>query len=229
MNYRDFVVFDFETTSQFPDTTQPVQIAAVVVHGRKLEIKPNSEFQSLIKPIFDKTECEKLNLDPLQDGAVNIHGLTQEKLEKAPSLKSVWSNFIDYVNEYNFRKTAWYAPIAVGHNVRGFDLPIVKRICCDSPWNYGPKDKEGRKPIIFNPIHIVDTLDLMFSCFENDKEVNSLSNDNLVRGHMGYSKGKAHDAMSDVIMSAELFCRTQKMMRQFVARKNFKNMFGGKQ
>ena len=50
MNYRDYTVYDFETTSPNPLTTQPVQIAAVVVHGRKLEIKKGSQFESLMKP-----------------------------------------------------------------------------------------------------------------------------------------------------------------------------------
>lgn len=213
MNYKDYIVFDFETTSKYPDSTQPVQIAAVAIHGRKLEVIPNSEFQSLIKPIFDEKDCAKFGVDPLEDGAVAVHGKTEAMLKKAPSLKSVWSNFTDYVNEYNFKKTAWYAPIAVGHNIRGFDMPIVQRICCNEPWCYGPKDKDGRKQTLFNPIHIVDTLDLMFCCFENNKEVNSLSNDNLVRGYFGYSKGQAHDAMSDVLMTAELFCRTMKWFR----------------
>ena len=205
MNYRDYIVFDFETTSRTPSRTQPVQIAAVAIHGRKLTIHPNSEFQSLIQPVFDEEECRKLGIDPLEDGAVATHGKTEAMLKKAPSLKSVWSNFGDYVNEYNFKKTPWYAPIPVGHNIRGFDLPIVHRICCESPWNYGPKDKEGIKQTLFHPISMVDTMDLMFCMFENNKEVNSLSNDNLTRGYMGYSKGEAHDAMDDVLMTAELF------------------------
>ena len=209
MNYKDYIVFDFETTSKYPDTTQPVQIAAVAIHGRKLEVIPNSEFQSLIQPIFDEKECAKAGVDPLEDGAVAVHGKTEAMLKKAPSLKSVWANFTDYVNEYNFKKTAWYAPVPVGHNIRGFDLPIVHRICCQEPWGYGPKDKEGRRQSLFNP----------------NKEVNSLSNDNLVRGYMGYSKGEAHDALSDVLMTAELFCRTQKMFRRFVHNKQFKGAF----
>ena len=209
MNYKDYIVFDFETTSKYPDTTQPVQIAAVAIHGRKLEVIPNSEFQSLIQPIFDEKECAKAGVDPLEDGAVAVHGKTEAMLKKAPSLKSVWANFTDYVNEYNFKKTAWYAPVPVGHNIRGFDLPIVHRICCQEPWGYGPKDKEGRRQSLFNPIN----------------EVNSLSNDNLVRGYMGYSKGEAHDALSDVLMTAELFCRTQKMFRRFVHNKQFKGAF----
>ena len=65
MNYRDYCIFDFETTSANPNTTQPVQLAAVVVHGRKLEIKPGTEFQSLIKPVVDEEECEKLGVDQL--------------------------------------------------------------------------------------------------------------------------------------------------------------------
>ena len=58
MNYRDYVVYDFETTSANPHKTQPVQIAAVVIHGRQLKIKPGSEFESLMKPVFDEEECE---------------------------------------------------------------------------------------------------------------------------------------------------------------------------
>ena len=38
MNYRDIIVFDFETGSRNPDKTQPVQIAAVAIHGRNLTL-----------------------------------------------------------------------------------------------------------------------------------------------------------------------------------------------
>jgi hypothetical protein len=65
----------------------------------------------------------------------------------------------------------------------------------------------------------------MFTMFENDRGVHSLSADNLIRGHMGYSKGQAHDAKGDVVMTAELFCRTMKMLRYTASRKNFKNVF----
>ena len=65
MNYRDYIVYDFETTSANPHTTQPVQIAAVVVHGRKLEIKKGTEFQSLMKPIFTEKKCGRIPLPGL--------------------------------------------------------------------------------------------------------------------------------------------------------------------
>jgi DNA polymerase III epsilon subunit-like protein len=76
MNYRDYIVYDFETTSANPHTTQPVQIAAVVVHGRKLEIKEGSEFQSLMKPYMTEESCKKHGVDILEDGAVAVHGKT---------------------------------------------------------------------------------------------------------------------------------------------------------
>lgn len=226
MNYKDYIIFDAETTSKFAETTQPVQIAAVVVHGRKLEIKQGSEFQSLIKPVFDEQECKRLNLDPLTDEAVAIHGKTRAMLEPAPSLKSVWSNFVDYVNEHNFNKTSWSAPILVGYNIKNFDSKIVHRICCEEPWGYGPKDEKFRCQGLFHPIHSLDLLDDMFKFFENDKDVNSLSMDNLVKGHMGYDDGgTAHDALSDVIATAELFCMTQRLIRKTAARIQWKGAF----
>jgi DNA polymerase III epsilon subunit-like protein len=225
MNYRDYLVYDFETTSANPYTTQPVQIAAVVVHGRKLEIKEGSEFQSLMKPELNVKKCETLGIDPLEDGAVAVHGKTEEMLKKAPTIKAVWKNFTDYVNQYNFKRTNWSAPVSVGYNIKGFDSIIVNRLCTTAPWNFGPVDNKRGEQDLFNRIHSIDMLDFMFALFENNKDVNSLSADNLVRGYMGYDKGTAHDAMSDVIMTAELFCRTMKMLRTTASRKNFKHAF----
>lgn len=226
MNYRDYIVYDFETSSANPKMTQPVQIAAVVVHGRKLEIKTGSEFESLMKPIFDEDECKKLNLDPLEDGAVAVHGKTQEILEKAPSAQAVWKNFADYVAEYNYKGTNFTAPISVGYNIKSFDSVIVDRLCCREPYKFGPIHAKKDCQDLFNVIHSIDMLDFMFAMFENNKEVNSLSADNLIRGYMGYEdKGQAHDAMSDVIMVAELFCRTMKTMRTTAARRKLKNAF----
>jgi DNA polymerase III epsilon subunit-like protein len=224
MNYRDFICFDFETTSKFAATTQPVQIAAVVIHGRKLEIKHGTEFQSLIRPIFDEEKCKKLNLDPLTDDAVKKHGKTKEMLENAPSLESVWSNFTEYCKQFNTGNSNFTAPIATGYNIVNFDMPIVERICCKEPYKYGPSNKENRQDL-FSIINVIDMYPFMFSFFENDKEVSSLSADNLIRGHMGYSKGTAHDAMSDVMMTAELFCRTMKFIRNKVSKENFKGCF----
>ena len=227
MNYRDYIVYDFETSSANPYTTQPVQIAAVAIHGRKLEIKTGSEFQSLMRPIFDKEECKKLGIDPLEEGAIAVHGKTEEILKDAPSTESVWKNFTDYVNQYNFKGSNWSAPISVGYNIKNFDSVIVNRLCSKPPYKFGPVDNNRGEQDLFNKIHSIDMLDFMFTLFENNKDVNSLSADNLIRGYMGYAHGTAHDAMSDVVMTAELFCRTMKMLRTLASKKNFKNAFMG--
>lgn len=223
MNYKTYICLDFETTSALPLTTQPVQLAAVAIHSRKLEIIGGSEFQSLIKPVFDEDECKRLGVNPLEAGAVAVHGKTKEILETAPSLESVWKNFIEYVNQYNFKGSNFFAPVMVGYNIRGFDSIIIDRICSKAPYNLGPTDKKRGGQDLFNRIHSIDMLDFMFALFENNKDVNSLSADNLVRGYLGYDKGTGHDAMSDVIMTAELFCRTMKMLRATATRKNFKD------
>jgi len=227
MNYRDFICIDFETTSKYSSTTQPVQIAAVAIHGRKLEIKPGTEFQSLIRPIFDEEECKRLNLDPLTDDAISKHGKTREMLENAPSLKSVWQNFTQYCKQFNTGTSNFTAPIATGYNIKNFDMPIVQRICASEPYKYGPVNKEGKQDL-FSIITSVDMFDFMFAFFENNQEVNSLSADNLIRGYMGYSKGTAHDAMSDVMMTAELFCRTMHMMRRVMSKNDLKGAFARK-
>ena len=53
MNYRDIIVFDFETGSRNPYKTQPTQIAAVAIHGRKLTVQPGGYFNSEMRPILD--------------------------------------------------------------------------------------------------------------------------------------------------------------------------------
>lgn len=223
MNFRDIVLLDFESTGKNSKTCQPVQLSSVVIHGRKLEIIPDSKFNSLIKPIFDEEKCKELNLEPLSQESIAIHGKTAAMLSNAPDVESVWKNFVSYVNKYNYDGTTWTAPIFSGYNSRGYDSEIVQRLCCDkSVYGFGPVDKFG-KPALFNPIFHIDVMDIMFLFTENKKEITSLSVDNLVRKFMGYSKGVAHDAMSDVECCAELLIRNMKFIRSCVKDIDFKD------
>ena len=67
MNYKDIIVFDFETGSRNPEKTQPVQIAAVAIHGRKLTIQPAGYFESLMRPELDDDKAIELGVDPIED------------------------------------------------------------------------------------------------------------------------------------------------------------------
>jgi DNA polymerase III epsilon subunit-like protein len=213
MNYTDYVIWDLETTGKDPETAQIVQIAAVTVHGRKLTVKPGTEFNTLVKPLYGE-EAEALGLEELSDGAINVHGKTHEMLNEAPSLESSLKNFKDYVDDKNFKKNSWNAPIAGGYNINGYDIPILKRDL-----------KRFKLDYPFQPVYTVDMLQWMFAFFENNKEVRSLSADNLVRNYMGYSKANAHDALGDVHMTADLFCRSMKFIRNNVNKQNFKGCF----
>ena len=225
MIYNTYCVYDLETTSPSPKTTQIVQIAAKMVNSRTLSIIPGSEFQSLVQPSFDPEFCKLHRLDLLQPGAIAVHGKTEAMLRMAPTLKAVWSNFCEYVKSYNYKGTNWTAPIRVGYNNKGFDDIIIERVMCDSPWEYGPSSKDKSRQDLFNKYSSIDVYDIMLLMFENDKSVNKLGADALVRGHMGYSKKNAHDAMADVDMTAELFCTVQRSIRAFAKTKNFEGMF----
>ena len=127
MNYCDYLFYDFETGSANPHRCQPIQLACVPIHGRKLEIIEDT-FCSLIQPVFNLEECDKYNLDPISDEALEINKIKREDLEKAPPLKLVWSQFGDFINQYNYKKTKWTAPVKCGYNNTRFDDVIIDRI-----------------------------------------------------------------------------------------------------
>ncbi len=72
MNYRDIIVFDFETGSRDPSKTQPTQIAAMALHGRKLTVQPGGIFNSEIRPILNDDKAIEMGLDPVEDEALEI-------------------------------------------------------------------------------------------------------------------------------------------------------------
>ena len=137
MANRDFIIFDFETGSRNPYKTQPTQIAAIALDGRTLNMK--GQFNSEIKPIFDDQEAIAAGLDPIQDEALKITKKTREQLAEAPSLKSVWTKFTKFVDQYNWKGDSFYNPIPVGFNIIGFDMIIVNRLCKE----FGSWDKES--------------------------------------------------------------------------------------
>lgn len=222
MNFNHFCVFDFETNSKNPYTTQPLQLAAVIVDARKLKIIEGATFKSLIKPVEDSLAPE-IGLDVTQDDALAVNHLTREEVAKAPPLKVVWEKFVDFVNNYNTKKTKWTAPIPVGHNV-DFDLTILHRIAAETPYNFGPKEDDRPKCSIFHPIHKIDTMSYLFKWMENDTNIRSFSMDNM-REHMGITKTGSHDALGDVLVTALMLIKFLKLTRKMAERVQFKDSF----
>ena len=206
MANRDYIVFDFETGSRNPHKTQPTQIAALALDGRNLSLK--GTFNSEIKPILDDEEALAAGLDPIEDGALKVTNKTREALAEAPALKSVWTKFCKFVDQYNWKGEPFFAPIPVGYNIVGFDLPIINRLCKEhGPWD---EKREGQK--LFSKVYKVDLMDNMFMWTEGDPSIKSISMDTL-RERMGLSKENAHDALQDVKDTANIFIKMLKTHR----------------
>jgi len=206
MANRDYIIFDFETGSRNPHKTQPTQIAAIALDGRDLSVK--GTFNSEIKPLLNDEEAIAAGLDPIEDGALKVTGKTREKLEEAPALKSVWSKFTKFVDQYNWKGEPFFNPIPVGYNIIGFDLIIVNRLCQE----FGPWDKTKDQPKLFSRVYKVDLMDNVFMWTEADPSVRSISMDSL-REKMGLSLENAHDALQDVKDTANIFIKLLKTHR----------------
>mgnify|MGYP003116246471 FL=1 len=204
--HRDYIVFDFETGSRNPRKTQPTQIAALALDGRNLKLK--GTFNSEIRPILDDEKAIEMGFDPLEDEALRITGKNREELAKAPMPKTVWKKFCNFVNQYNWKGTQFFAPIPAGFNIIGFDMIIIDRLCKA----YGPYDKERQQQKLFNKIYKVDMMDNMFMWTEGDPSVKSISMDSL-RDRMGLSKENAHDALQDVKDTANIMIKFMKTHR----------------
>ena len=206
MSYRDYIVFDFETGSRNPQKTQPTQIAALALDGRNFKLK--GTFNSEIRPILDDEKAMEMGFDPLEDEALRITGKNREDLAKAPMPKTVWKKFVNFVNQYNWKGTQFFAPIPAGFNIIGFDMIIVNRMCKA----YGPYDKDRQQQKLFNKIYKVDMMDNMIMWTEGDPAIKSISIDSL-RDRMGLSKENAHDALQDVKDTANIMIKFMKTHR----------------
>jgi len=219
MIHGTYIFYDFETGSRNAHTTQPIQLAAVAIHSRKLEIIPGSEFNSMMSALNDQ-DAKSKGVDIIEDGALAVNKKTREEIFAAKQPKVVWNQFVNYVNQYNYKKSKWTAPIMVGFNNNGFDDIIINRLCSE----FGPFDKEYQKQNLFHPIYNFDLFKIALGWFENSEEVTKYSMDSL-RDYFAMSKDNAHDALQDVIDGANLFIKFLSLQRSMGKRVKFKGAF----
>ncbi len=185
-----------------------------------IRLKLKGEFNSEIQPILDNEKAISLGLDPVEDEALKITRKTREQLEKAPSLKSVWSKFTNFVDQYNWKGEPFFNPIPVGFNIIGFDMIIINRLCKE----FGPWDKDREQQKLFSKVYKIDIMDNVFAWTESDPTVKSISMDSL-RDRMGLSTENAHDALQDVKDSANIFIKLMKTHRAVYQNMNFDKAF----
>jgi hypothetical protein len=222
MNKNNICFFDFETGSLNPYKTQPTMLAAVIIDGRSLELKPDSLIRSYIQPVFGKEECEKLGLDEIQNEALKKTNISRESLINAPTIKTVWKMFTQYLKQYSIGKGKWDKPVRAGFNIHNFDDPIINRLCNQ----FGQKNEKGEQNI-FHPAYSVDLMELMWIWTEDLVEVTSNSMD-FYRNWMNIPKEGAHRADVDVVQGAELLSRVLQVHRKCIKKVRFAGSFEGK-
>ncbi len=220
MNNNKIAVYDYETDGKFPDECNPVQIAAIIIDPRTLEIIPGAEFNSMMRPPdFDEPNYGEVHKDTIQWHAKIRKTSVEEVLAKwkvAPSQKSVWEQYTQFLGKYNnntARPTEFGAPIAAGFNIIGFDNIICNRL----KTTYKTK-------FLYNRVYKFDLMDILYSWFENNPEVEKMSLDYL-REYFGLPLDNGHDALQDVKDTAAILVRVLKLQRHFGQKVQFKGAF----
>ena len=113
--FKDYVVFDLETTGTSCESDQVVEIAAIkVLNGQVTE-----EFSTLVNPGR-----------PIPYYASRVNGITDDMVKDAPEIQPVLSEFLEFVGNL---------PL-VGHNIHTFDLRFIYRDCMDFFGTIPPND-----------------------------------------------------------------------------------------
>lgn len=152
---KTFVIFDLETTDLKTEIAEIIELAALkVVNG-----VPTETFQTLLKP-----------LAAISEEITAITHISNAMVLDAPSIESVMPDFFKFA----------HGSILCGHNIAGYDYPIVSRISEKMGYNF---DNE-----------LCDTLLLA------RKYLTELPNCKLetISKAYGISHENAHRAMSDV-------------------------------
>lgn len=228
-------VYDFETDGKKPETCEPVQIASCMIHPHTLDIVPDSEFTSFMRPLgIDDEDYYESHKDTIAWHAGNYidefgdmeEGPREEaiksiyqKWKDAPSQSQVWGDFCQYLLKYNnnqSRRAWWTAPIRGGHNIIKFDDVITKRLC--ARYNQLTKDGETK---IFYPRDVIDAQHLCFFWFENLPEPTAY-NMAVLREFFGMEEWGAHDALNDVKDSSVIIQKFMRLFRATAAKVKFK-------
>lgn len=205
------IVFDFETDSKNCQEANIIQIGAVGIDLRNLEIDDATELNIMVCP----DDVNRQDYYETHAGTINWHA---ERLNKNPQdfieglktgmkEKDAWTEFLNYCKDLSPGQSYNQMPIAAGHNIRGFDLPICERY----------KDKYNtRYP--FMKRDVLDSMELMapWLMFAS-KAPKNLKLGTLCEFFELEADG-LHDALFDVRQTAKIVQRFLKFYQYIVPR-----------
>jgi len=226
MNLNKICVYDMETDNINPYTCNPVQLAALMINPRTLQIELGSEFNIMMRPLdIDDKDYAQRHKDTIEWHA-NLKNCTSEQIvetwKNAPMQKDAFNMFKTYLLRHHTKtkkKSQFSAPVAAGYNIEGFDNIIVRRLC-DS---YGGLTKRGEVSL-FHGRDQIDGMRMVMNWFENSDELSSYSMDS-VRELLGMPSDNAHDALQDVRDTAWVITSFMKLHRRFAEQVTFKGSF----
>jgi DNA polymerase III epsilon subunit-like protein len=215
---NQLVVFDFETDGKDPYTCNAVQLAALAINPRTLEVVKDSKFCIDIKPPEIDTAAYFTNdvQDTIAWHAKNYKTTSAEIINKwktAVDLPTAWERFVSYIKRYNPKGSPSYGPIPCGANIRNFDLIIIDRL-----------EKKFKSKTQFQRRDRIDVIELAFYWFENLVEPTSYSMDAL-REFFGITKEGGHDAFKDVEDCAMMIIKFMNLHRRYSKKIKFKDAF----
>ena len=239
---KNFIcVYDFETDGSNQEICEPVQLASCMINPTTLDIVPDSEFKSYMRPngIDDKDYFDRVNetihwharnYEPKYDEMDQEGKNTEakkifEKWKNAPHQYQVFNDFATYISKYNInqsRKSKFTAPVRAGHNILRFDDIILNRKCKE----FKLVSKEGEQKI-FNPRDVIDILQMAFYWFESLPEPKAYNMLEL-RNFFGMSQEGAHDALCDVRDEAKIIQKFMKLHRATAHKVRFKGAMARK-
>jgi len=100
--FRDYVVFDLETTGRDTEKCGIVEIAAIRVRDGKAE----KTYQTLVNPEM-----------PIEPSAMAVHHISEEDIRLAPTMNDAWPLFKDFIAD----------DMLIAHNGHAFDFRIINR------------------------------------------------------------------------------------------------------
>lgn len=182
---NNILVYDLETGDSDPFTTEPLEIAAIVIDIQTLTPKENGVFgPTLVKPT---------NWDIIKDEALQKNGIKKEDLANAPEQEVVFKQFCDFCRGFQKTASKWDALYSAGKNIKSFDNIIMTLLCK----KYGYVDKDGSQKL-FHPIHSFDLEDINRLWFHNTTEGPAGYSIESICDYLGVPKDGAHRAMADV-------------------------------
>lgn len=217
INNKYIMVYDLETSSTDPYTTDIIQISCLAVHPESLTIVEDSVFDSFVRPdgMNDRDQYYNENKSTF-DWHANNQGCSVDdfldKIDAAPSEKVVMSAFSEYLKNYHDpdkRRSRFTTPIRAGFNIINFDNIIMDRVCA----KYGMSDKDGKCKLFDRRIQI-DIMHLAWLWLKDQNILENLKMDTL-RDKFAISKVGAHDGKKDVIDEAELMIKFLNLNKVF--------------